>query len=61
MEKPIMIESPDLLSLRKICQEYIDNIANNEYIDDDFGHYVLECALEAFFGKDVWKFVNHKE
>lgn len=61
MQKPIIIESPDLSALKTMCQQYIDDIANNEYIDDDFSHYVFECALTTFFGKDVWKFVNHRE
>lgn len=61
MEKPIIIDSPDLSALKKMCQEYIDAIADDEYIDDDFNHYIFECALSTFFGKDVWKFVNSKD
>jgi len=60
-EKPNMIEAPDLLALRKICQEYIDAIASGDYVDDDFAHYMFECVLSTFFGKDVWNFVNHPE
>jgi len=59
--KPNMIETPDLLPLKKICQEYIDAIADGKYVDDDFTHYIFECALSTFFGKDVWNFVNHPE
>jgi len=58
MDKPIIIESPDLSALRKICQEYIDTIASGEYVDDDFIHYIFECALSTFFGENVWDFVN---
>ena len=57
--KPNMIETPDLLPLKKICQEYINTIANEKYVDDDLSHYIFECALSTFFGREVWNFVNH--
>ena len=61
MKKPIIVETPDLFALRKICQEYIDAVATREYVDEDLSHYIFECALSTFFGKDVWNFVNNRE
>jgi len=59
-DKPVMIEKPDYTNLKKICQDYIDSIANNEYVDDDFDHYIYETAIETFFGKEVWQFINRR-
>lgn len=59
MDKPIIV-SIDISRLKNMCQEYIDLVDKGEYIDDDFKHYIFECALETFFGKDIWKFVNSK-
>jgi hypothetical protein len=59
MDKPIIV-SIDISELKNMCQEYIDLVDKGEYIDDDFQHYIFECALETFFGKDVWKFINSK-
>jgi hypothetical protein len=58
MDKPTLIELPDISKLSKMCQEYIDQLEEEEYVGDDFREYIFECALETFFGKEVWAFVN---
>ena len=59
--KPRQIENPDLTKLRRICQEYIDCKDTSAYCDDDFGHWIYEAALMAFFGKDVFSWINEQE
>lgn len=60
--KPEMIENPDLDKLKKICQEYVNFVEDdNEYYEDnDFEHYIFETAIETFFGKSSWKWINER-
>ena len=61
MEKPIMIENPDLTKLKKMVQHQINEISNPDYCDDnDNDYYIYEVAMEAFFGKDVFRYINSK-
>jgi hypothetical protein len=59
MEKPKQLENIDLTALKKICQDYIDNLSN-DCSDDDEEHYIYETAMETIFGKNVWKYINEK-
>lgn len=59
-EKPKQLEIANLDSLRKICQEYIDELDSKEFVDEDYDNYIYEVALECIFGKDVWKWINKK-
>ena len=56
--KPKQLKSPNIEPLQKICQEYIDELVKDGYVDDNFDHDIYECAMETIFGKDVWKFIN---
>ena len=60
MDKPIVLDSANTSKLQKMCQEYIDLWDKGEYFAEDLEHYIFECAIETFFGEDVWKFVNSK-
>jgi hypothetical protein len=65
MEKPKQLETVDLTALRQACQEYIDFMDNDEeYCEDcieDFEHPVMEKAMEAIFGWDIWDFINTRQ
>ena len=54
------IVQPDFRPLIKVCQEYIDDLANNGYVDEDMKEYIFEAAMEAIFGKVVWKYIKEK-
>ncbi len=62
MEQPKQLETVDLQKLRKICQDYINFIDNDEKYseDNDYDHHIFEVAMETVFGKDVWNFVNNR-
>lgn len=62
MKKPEQVKEPDLTALRKICQDYIDFIDNDEeyHEDNDYNQYVFETALEMIFGKDVYEYINNR-
>ena len=62
MEKPKQLETVDLQNLRKICQDYMNFVDNDEeyHDDNDYNQYIFEMAMETFFGKDVWMFINHR-
>ena len=42
------------------CQGYIEEIDTGGRVDEDTEHYIFEAAMECFFGKDVWKWINSK-
>jgi hypothetical protein len=61
LKKPETVKNPDLSQLKKICQQYIDAVASGNYCDDtnsDYKHYIFEEAITAFFGKDVFNYIN---
>lgn len=58
--KPKTLSSINTSALQKICCEYIDDLASDGYVDEDYEQYIFEAAMEAVFGKDVWKFTNDK-
>jgi hypothetical protein len=59
--KPVMIETPDFSELKEMVQQYIDDVSEGKYIDTDIYEYVFECAVETFFGKGVWDYINSSD
>tara|TARA_R100001530_G_scaffold26226_4_gene21141 strand:- start:20303 stop:20494 length:192 start_codon:yes stop_codon:yes gene_type:complete len=61
MDKPVQIKEPDFNKLRNLCQLHLDFCASADFHgDNDDGHYIYEEAMEAIFGKDVFKFINER-
>lgn len=59
-QAPKKLAKIDFTALEKICQDYIDYCASDEYHEDnDYEHYIYETALETVFGEDIWKFINN--
>ena len=50
----------DIGPLRMICEDYMDAVSTNKYVDDDLEHYIFECAMETLYGGDVWDYINSK-
>lgn len=49
----------DLTNLRTILSRYIDDAATGDCDEDDV-HYIFETALETFYSKDVWNWINER-
>ncbi len=64
MKKPEQLQAINLEELREKCQEYLDFIDDdeeyNEDGDDDYENDILNAAMKAVFGKEVWKFINSR-
>jgi hypothetical protein len=62
MEKPKVLEAPDISRLVKICQEYMDFVDNDEeyYEDNNYDHYIFEEAMATIFGERVFDFINER-
>lgn len=58
MAVPKQLSSFDFSPLQKICQNYINELAEEGYADKDYDHYIYETAIECIFGKDVWQWIN---
>ena len=61
MKKSKQLQEVNLQDLRDTCQGYIDFIASDDFHEDnDYDHYIFEKAMEALYGKNVWKYINGK-
>ena len=58
--KPKLIVDPDIHKLGNICEEYIDTVGTEDF-DDDLEHYIFEEAMETFYGKSIWDYINNNE
>jgi len=51
----------DMISLRKTMQEYMEYVASDKYHEDnDWKQFIFEATLIAFYGKDVFKYINKR-
>lgn len=47
-------------SLRHVLSEYVKRIAHYGELDGDDEHYIYEAVMEAYYGKDIWEFINNR-
>lgn len=59
-KKPDTIETkPEKLEeLKKLCQKYIDDKIHGELNWYNIESDVFECAIELFFGEEIWDWLN---
>lgn len=55
--KPALLTSPDLREVKMLCTDYIQG-ASEGYVDEDTKQYIFEATLKAFYGKNVFDWVN---
>lgn len=58
-KKPVMLADFDLEDLKKQLQFHLDSIGTDDYRDYN-EQYIYETAMQTFFGKDVFKYINAK-
>lgn len=59
--QPKPLASPDFAPLIKLCEGYIEGLADGgKGVDEDYDHWVFECAMECVFGKSVWNWTNKR-
>lgn len=59
---PKAIENPDFSDLIAMCKDYIEEMSDGDYCDDnDSEHFIYECAMGCVFGDSVWKWVNKQK
>ena len=51
MPKPL--SNPDFSPLIELCQEYINDLEEKGYADEDYDHWMFETAMQIVFGNDV--------
>ena len=62
-DKPLPMELPDWSPLYDAVVRYIADVEasvdnENKMSLDKWTHYLMESAVEAVYGEDVWKWVN---
>lgn len=60
LKKPELLEFFDLSKLKSMCQSYINDIDELGHTNEDTIQYIFECAIETFFGHEVWSYINKK-
>ena len=57
--RPALLPAPhDPRELLKCCRDFLDQTERFGRDDDDFLNPVFEAAMEMFYGKNVWKFID---
>ena len=56
--KPKQIEEPNWGPVIRLCQVYIDDLAEGNRIDSDIDIYISEATLTAVFGDGVWPYIR---
>jgi len=56
---PEVLFNPDYTNLTSLCKEYLRQVAKNQDTSD-LQHYIFEAAIEAAYGRNVWKWINGK-
>lgn len=56
--KPVPLDDIDFTPVIKMCAEFLDDIEETGWADEDFTSYLYEEALEAVFGKGVFNWIN---
>ena len=56
--RPPVLKSSDFTELRKLCADYLTEAEHGVIADTDTPHYIFEAAMEAIYGKDVFRYVN---
>ena len=59
---PKQKEEPNFDALKEACKEYIEYL-DTDYIEGSSSHEhvknaVFEAAIEAFYGTEIWKYIN---
>lgn len=58
-KRPQLLHSPDTEILKQQVTGYLDFVESEDYHEDnDYRQYIFEAAVEAYYGKDVWSFIN---
>jgi hypothetical protein len=58
--EPTIREIPDIARLQKVVMEYMRQVVSDDSVDEDLSHYIFEEAMMAFYGRDVWKYINKR-
>jgi hypothetical protein len=58
--EPTIREIPDITRLQKVVMEYMRQVVSDDSVDEDLSHYIFEEAMMAFYGRDVWKYINKR-
>lgn len=60
MTIPKIVDHPTFDKLQKCCESYIQEIMDKGGVDSNSDHYIFECAMEAYYGNDIFKWINKK-
>lgn len=64
MDRPaaLLRSDMDFTKLMLVSEEYLDAVeaskSNGGWLDEDIAHYMMEEALKAIYGPDVFKWIN---
>lgn len=56
--RPLNKVDRELHPLLVVCMQYIDDLWNKGYVDEDLNHYIFEAAMEYIYGKEIFEKIN---
>ena len=59
VKRPTLLKDIDLSRVISTIETCFDYLEKEKYFSEDNSQYIMESTLEALYGKDVFKFINH--
>jgi len=56
-ERPKLVDKPNFSRLLAVLDQHLDEVAAGQE-DDDTEHFIYEEVLKAFYGKNVFEWMN---
>jgi hypothetical protein len=58
---PERLEEMNFSTLIESCVNYIHDLNDSGWVDEDYPHYVFEEAMKCVFGEDIFTWITRKK
>jgi SOS response regulatory protein OraA/RecX len=59
--RPTPRENIDFSNLVQECEDVLDELDKEGFIDEDTDHYMYEAIMTKVYGDAVWDYINQKD
>lgn len=59
--KPEPLQTHSWATVEGLCEQYVNDLDEKGWVDDDLKHYIFEAAITAVFGHTVWEWIREKQ
>ncbi len=57
---PEKLDNPDFTAIIELAEQYINDISEKGWADEDFPQWIFESAISSIYGPGVWKFISNR-